>query len=213
MRDLKANAIAVGVIVLGMVALIEGLIVLDIVVYLGVTANTHSDKVAAAYEDGYQEGHAETYSDAYQVAYREAHSRGYDKGYEISLLRLLKGDAPSQVELHNPTYAELRQFLTRDQTDANPFVRGQYVCFHFAADLNNNAEASGIRAAYVRIHSEEWGHAVVAFDTVDRGLVFIEPQSDKDVELVIGRAYLWQSAGADRPVYYDSAIDEIQIIW
>jgi hypothetical protein len=107
----------------------------------------------------------------------------------------------------------MKEFLAHDMTDSNPFIRGEYVCFDFSAELNNNAEANGIRAAYVRIRAKEWGHAVVAFETVDRGLVFVEPQSDEDVSLVTGEPYPWQQVGANRPMNYDDAVVEIQIIW
>lgn len=52
------------------------------------------------------------------------------------------------------------------------------------ATLNNNAEDEGFRAAYVYIEFPgDRAHSVAAFDTVDRGLIFIEPQYDDEVEL------------------------------
>jgi len=33
------------------------------------------------------------------------------------------------------------------------------------------------------------GHSIVAFDTVDRGMIFIEPQHDQEVSLVKGSSY------------------------
>ena len=213
MSGLKEFSIAIARIILGMVALIAGLIALDIVVYLSVTGSTFGDKVAAAYYEGFGEGYARTYEVGYRNARGGAFQKGYDKGYEVALGNGAEEGAATLVELHNPTYRELKEFLARDKTDSNSFIKGEYVCFDFAAELNNNAEANGIRAAYVRIRSKEWGHAVVAFETVDGGLIFIEPQTDKEVELVKGKPYPWQSAGASRTTASDDAIAEIQIIW
>jgi len=211
--DFEELIVAIGRVVLGVAVLMGGLVAMDLVVYLSVTSSTFSENVAAAYDGGYDQGYTQTYEAGYQEGHSEAYEKGYDKGYEIGLGSDSKEVVASRVELHNPTYEEVREFLGHDKTDSNSFVRGEYVCFDFAAELNNNAEANGIRAAYVRIRAKEWGHAVVAFETVDRGLVFIEPQSDKDVSLVMGEPYPWQQVGASRPANYDDAIVEIQVIW
>lgn len=214
MGDLREISIAVARVVLGMVILIAGLIGLDILVYITATGSTFDERVAAAYEAGRSNGYAETYPSAYQEVYGGAYDKGLDKEYEIRVALDSKESTSSRVELRNPTYQELREFLAGDQTDSNPYIKGDYVCFDFAAELNNNAEASGIRAAYVRISFREWAHAVAAFETVDRGLIFIEPQTDKDVgELVINRPYPWQTSGAERTRKYDDLITEIQIMW
>ena len=213
MNDLEELIIAIGKVVLGLVVLIGGLVALDLAVYLSVTSSTFDENVASAYDGSYEQGYGQTYEDGYQDGYGEAYHKGYSKGYEIGRGSSSKEAAAYRVELHNPTYKEVIDFLAGDKTDSNPFIKGEYVCFDFAAELNNNAEASGIRAAYVRIRAREWGHAIVAFETVDRGLVFIEPQSDKDVPLVIGEPYPWQQVGANRPMHYDDAVVEIQMIW
>ena len=67
--------------------------------------------------------------------------------------------------------------------------------------------------AYVRIRAEKWGHALVAFETVDRGLIFIEPQSDREVKLVIGESFPWYSVGAVSALSPYDPLVEIQIIW
>jgi hypothetical protein len=79
----------------------------------------------------------------------------------------------------NPSYAELAAFIQQDTTDSNdyfidPFIG--YVCADFAEDVHNNAEAAGIRAASVSVDFEDGGqgHALNAFDTIDRGLVYID---------------------------------------
>lgn len=213
MSELKELVIATLRMILGLIVLIGALIVIDLVMYISFASSTSTETVTAAYYNGYQKG----YADTYKVSYREALSEAYDKGYD-QWLELGRGDPAGQgvvpqVKLRNPTYLELRDFLTRDETDSRLFVSGEYVCFDFAAALNNNAEASGIRAAYVRIRSREWAHAVVAFETADRGLIFIEPQSDREVRLVVGESYPWRQAGAARSTTYNDPVVEIQIIW
>ena len=213
MRVLKEIGISLVKIVLGVVILIEVIAAVIFLDYTGVIARVYDDKVVAAYEDGYDDGNAQTYDIGYYEAYGKAYDRGYDKGYKIGLESGSKEEVASRVELRNPTHKEMREFLIRDKTDASPFITGSYVCSDFAAEVNHNAEASGIRVAYVRIRSEKWGHAVVAFETVDRGLVFIEPQSDKEVKLVIGESFPWSSVGAVSPLTSYDPVTEIQIIW
>ena len=213
MRVLKEIGIALAKIVLGVVILIEVITAVILLDYTSVIARVYDDKVTAAYEDGYDDGSDQTYDIGYWEASVKAYDRGYDKGYEIGLESGSKEGVATQVKLRNPTYKEMREFLTRDKTDSNSFISGEYVCSDFAAQLNNNAEANGIRAAYVRIRSEKWGHAVVAFETVDRGLVFIEPQSDTGLELVVGEPFPWYSVGAISPLTSFDLVTEIQIIW
>ena len=214
MSELKEITIAIARIILGMVVLIEGLTALVFIEYTGTTGSTYSDKIAAAYEDSYDNGYAQTYDVGYHEAYYgEAYDKGYDKGYEIGLEAGSKEGVATRVELRNPTHEEMREFLARDETDANPYVAGEYNCVDFSAQVSNNAEANGIRVAYVRIRAKEWGHVLVAFETVDRGLIFIEPQSDREVELVIGEPFPWYQVGARRTRDYDDPIVKIQIIW
>ncbi len=213
MNYLKEIAIAMARTVLEIVVLIEGLTFLVLIFYTSIIGGIYSDKIEAAYENSYDSGYAQAYDIGYQEAYGEAFDKGYDKGYEIGLETGSKEGVATRVELSDPTHREMREFLTRDNTDSNLYVVGEYVCNDFAAQLDNNAEADGIRAAYVRIRSKNWWHAVVAFETVDRGLIFIEPQSDSAVKLVIGEPFPWHLVGKPNPSGYLDPIVEIQIIW
>jgi len=213
MSGLKEIAIALARIILGMVVLTEGLIALAFIEYTSSIGGIYSDKIAAAYEDSYDNGYAQTCDVGYQEAYSEAHDRGYDKGYEIGLGHGSKEGVGIRVELYNPTHEEMREFLASDETDSCSFITGKFVCSDFAAQLNNNAEANGVRVAYVRIRSKKWGHTVIAFDTVDRGLIFIEPQSDREIKLVIGEPFPWYLVGAISPLSSYDPLLEIEIIW
>ncbi len=83
-------------------------------------------------------------------------------------------------EATDPTYQELIDFLKMDRTDEYSYVFGPpknaYVCADFAEDVHNNAEAAGIRAAWVGIDLEgdSAGHAINAFQTTDIGMVYID---------------------------------------
>jgi len=202
-------------IVLSLIILAAILVVLNIIVYLQSAGNTFNDRIAAAFRDAYDYGYEQTFETAFNEARNEAFDRGYSKGAEI-ILDVYDRESmvvSRLVEAHNPTHKEMVKFLRDDKTDKIPFIRGEFVCFDYSAKLNNNADAAGIRAAYVRVRSEDWGHALVAFNTLDKGLIFIEPQSDIEVKLELGKPYPWSQIGASSPLGYSDPITEIQIIW
>ena len=75
----------------------------------------------------------------------------------------------------NPTWEQLKAFLREDKTDKNLYVPGDYECGNYAQELHNNAEAKGIRAAFVAVSfHDEQPHALNAFKTLDKGLVYID---------------------------------------
>ena len=72
----------------------------------------------------------------------------------------------------DPTWQQLVTFLANDLTDRTEYILGKYVCSNFSEDVHNNAEAKGIRSAIVGLDFENSsvGHALNAFNTVDRSL-------------------------------------------
>jgi len=81
-----------------------------------------------------------------------------------------------RYELHDPTYSELLEFLKSDKTDDKKYIDNVYVCRHFANEVNNNSEAYGIRCAYVGVDlSGPEDHAIVAFNTTDKGVIYYDP--------------------------------------
>jgi len=110
--------------------------------------------------------------------------------------------------------------LREDKTDKNEFVEdtyGVYVCSHFARDVCNSAEQEGLRCAFVELRYLEKGHTIIAFDTIDKGLVYFEPQTDEVVKPVIGKRFY--QCIEPRPGYYyeepphDDTIMDILVIW
>jgi len=105
--------------------------------------------------------------------------------------RVLVGADGEPIELINnssatdPTYAMLVDFINEDPTDEGAYMDFDSdsefaflgrTCGDFAETLHNNAEAAGITAALVTIdfEGEEVGHALNAFETTDKGLVYID---------------------------------------
>jgi hypothetical protein len=76
----------------------------------------------------------------------------------------------------NPTWAQLKAFMAQDQTDQITYRLGSFVCSNYAEQVYDNAEAHGIRAGFVAISFKDRStpHALDAFETTDRGLVFID---------------------------------------
>jgi hypothetical protein len=79
-------------------------------------------------------------------------------------------------EAVNPTWDQVVAFLESDRTDEMDYVEGDFMCGSFAQEVHNNAEKAGIRTAWVGIDlaGQPVGHAVNAFNTTDRGLVFTD---------------------------------------
>lgn len=79
----------------------------------------------------------------------------------------------------NPTFNQLMVFLEQDDSDTYCYresILGGRICGWFAERVHNNAEQAGIEAAFVSVNFDgQWeGHALNAFNTVDKGLVFVD---------------------------------------
>jgi hypothetical protein len=79
-------------------------------------------------------------------------------------------------DARDPTWDQVVAFLKTDNTDEMEYVAGDFMCGSFAQEVHNNAEKAGIRAGWVGIDltGESVGHAVNAFNTTDRGLVYTD---------------------------------------
>lgn len=137
------------------------------------------------YETGYEAAQNLSYSQRHEAEKDAGYQAGYQAGYESGLR-----EGSSGYSIGNPTYQEMMEFLAQDTTNSKGYLEDEYVCADFSVQVNNNAEAHGIRCAVVDIfYPEGYGHAIVAFETMDRGLTFIEPQFDEEVSLVVGKSY------------------------
>lgn len=125
--------------------------------------------------------------------------------------------------LFDPTYADVVSFISDDITNENVYMGGYvngtlrnyldyYVCLHFTSDLIHNAIDKEIRCGYVQLTFydsvyDDWsGHAIVAFDTVDRGVIFVEPQND----IIIFDLY---ETGYYNALGYPYWVYDLTVIW
>ncbi|MDH5696055.1 MAG: hypothetical protein OEZ00_05555 [Dehalococcoidia bacterium] len=188
----------------------------------------YSEGEAAGYDNGYSVGQEAGYDlgkqDGYDEGYvsgkEDGYSEGYDLGKEDGYEEGAQAGLGHGYTLRDTTYKEAVTFLKQDKTDQNKYVEdtyGVYVCSHFARDVGNNAEDQGLRCAFVELRYPEQGHAIIAFDTIDEGLVYFEPRTDERAKPVIGKNYY--ECVEPKPGYYyeqpsyDDTIMDILVIW
>jgi hypothetical protein len=157
-------------------------------------------------ESGYGLGFSHGYAKGNLTGYELGYEVGYNEGYQKGVL----DGAGTGYTLRDPTFLELLSFLADDKTDRNPYTPS-YTCINFAADVKNNAFEAGYRCGFVYIKFKDSAHAVVCFNTTNRGLVFVEPQYDDIVTLKIGESYAAQN-GYVIPSY-DDKIQSYVIVW
>jgi hypothetical protein len=167
----------------------------------------HNVGYSSGERDGYDNGYAAGQEDGYDEGYGLGQADGYEQGYDEGI----QAGLGHGCTLRDPTYREAVIFLGMDRTDKNEYDEDSYVCSHFARDVCNNAEAEGLRCAFVELRHQEVGHSIIAFETVDRGLVYFEPQFDDEVEVIINQSYS-QLNGYLRPSFNDIILD-VLVIW
>ncbi len=111
-------------------------------------------------------------------------------------------DLKNNSDAEDVPWSALKAFLKRDKTDELTYS-DNFVCADFAVTLHNNAEKAGIKAGVVSIDfMDDRGHALNAFDTTDRGLLYIDVtgtrsnfpcSSDTTVVMEIGKVYIPES--------------------
>jgi hypothetical protein len=135
----------------------------------------------------------------------------YMMGYNSGQGEAPEVTQPNTYKLKDPTYKEMKDFLAQDETDTKPYQIDEHTCTDFSAEVNNNAEDAGIRCAAVYIIYPKTGHTIVAFNTTDKGLIFIEPQFDEEVILIIGESY--SAINNYKGQQVDDTIQRYRIIW
>ena len=87
-----------------------------------------------------------------------------------------------------PTYSQVIDFLEEDKTDEII----DFKCVDYATTLIRNARIKGIYACLNTIAFENNGdsqHMIISINTIDNGLIHIEPQTDEVIELKLGNQY------------------------
>jgi len=184
--------------------IIAALIGVGIVTSIIITNNL-SNRVAAARERGFEEGRTQ----GYEAGFHEGSKAGYQEGskveYERSQDKDISDEETSFYFTYNPTYDELQAILAESNKTT-------------AIEINNFAEANGIRTAYVRVQIARktaertvYVYHVVAFETVDRGFIIIRPRSLEEIEVEVGKSYSELNGFPTPP--YDDTITKITIVW
>jgi hypothetical protein len=136
----------------------------------------------------------------------------------VSIPGFYYGSAESHVDLEN----------VQDIIDGVAQPGDPHVCADFAERLHNNAELAGIRCAYVSVGlAGSTGHACNAFQTTDRGLIYIDctgisdgygpDKNDRIVDIQVGQQYnpdyLFPSGGWYIPGGTTGRVTDFQVIW
>ncbi len=178
--------------------IIAALIGVGIITSIIITSNLNN-RVAATRERGFEEGRTQ----GYETGIHEGNKAGYQEGSKIKYERSQDKDISALGEgsyfTYNPTYDELQAILAESNKTTS-------------MEINNFAEANGIRTAYVRIGIAAGGsYRIVAFETVDRGFIFIRPRSHEEVKVEVGKSYSELNGFPSLP--YDDTITKITIVW
>lgn len=151
---------------------------------------SYNDGYAHGFETGYNQGHDIGRAQQGETEYNERPNIESESSYSEEELDSQSIASTTQlIELKNPTFEEAKDFITQDPTNRNKWVRNAYECRHFATDVCHNARDASLDCAFVLLCYEKGQHAVVAFDTVDKGLVYIEPQTDMVISPEVGARY------------------------
>ncbi len=79
------------------------------------------------------------------------------------------------------TFAEVQDFVRSDLTDLKVYSE-EYKCVEFTDDFIRNAYFNGIFTCRLYLeYGKEDAHDLVAVKTIDKGVVYIEPQTDEIV--------------------------------
>jgi len=135
----------------------------------------------------------------------------YDLRYDAGYAQGVIDSIGRGYTLRDPTYSEVMSFVADNQIDKNPYVIGTYTCWNFAADFKSDTFEAGYRCGLVYLGFPDDAHTIICFDTVDMGVIYIEPQTDEFVSIIVGQPY-W-----DRTIYspptYDDTIISFAIVW
>ena len=174
---------------------------------VGALISFNLDKsVDASHERGYEEG----YSKGYEEGIKKGNEAGYQAGSKLGYIEAGGADVSLIKEegyyfLYNPTYDEVMSTLNKSEIDS-------------AQKILDYAKANGIRAAYVRVpiarqasEGRVYLYQLVAFETVDKGLVIIEPRSHREVKVEVGKSYSQLNGFPISP--YDDTITRVTVVW
>lgn len=166
--------------------------------------------------DGYTETITNTYSQVCDVR-NEINKTKTNLSKTSRVVELYESN--EKYELHYPSSYEVMKFLYTDETSNKKYNDDTFCCVHYSLEINNKANSNGMVCGLVIVYlSGGESHAIIVFNTTDKGLLFIEPQSDEKVNLEVGKDY-WTGCVIKRSnrYYYLGNIDNIvegyEIYW
>jgi len=128
----------------------------------------------------------------------QAKEQAYAQGFTDGKAEGLKALEQYDLLLKKPSYDEVMTFIKEDGTDQMMVAN----CLTRAERLNNEAIKRGMWCYVVLFNyftGENYGfHAIVAFETKDKGLVYIEPATDDVVKCDIGVEYGAEMCGSGK---------------
>lgn len=87
------------------------------------------------------------------------------------------------------TFENVSNFVAEDTTDQE-VPDGDMNCVEYALLLARSAQWKGLDAAVVKLDFEDGtSHMMLMFPTVDRGWIYVEPQTDREFNLAVGKLY------------------------
>lgn len=130
----------------------------------------------------------------------------------------------NNMSAKDPTYDELITFIRNDKTDEIGYNPDSFVCADYAKTVHDNAEKVGIRAAFVSISfsNNQDGHACNAFNTTDKGLVFVDctspypyPIGNNDAIATLEEGHIYKIKGLfGSSNYFDNlVVSNYDIYW
>lgn len=137
----------------------------------------------------------------YQQGVNTSYQKGLEAGRQESKKKI--GDLEKQLAEapkppHDPTYAEMMDFLQQDPTSER-IPTSPDDTWTFAPEVKKNSEKKGIKSCVVLVKCEGFIQMINGYNTTDRGFQFIEPQEDKPVTLRIGEGYMSQNGFPPEP--------------
>lgn len=133
-----------------------------------------------------------------------------------------KSSKKSKAET-NISWNKVKEFLRKDKTDERVYVPGLFVCEDYARELQKNAKLFGYDCAivYIGLDGREEGHMCNAFDTSDKGIVYIDSvgdvygstNNDKVVRVEMGIQYHPKFLFCQRKAEPMGIMNHIDVIW
>jgi flagellar biosynthesis/type III secretory pathway protein FliH len=155
----------------------------------GYTAG-NTDGYAVGYQAGDQTGEATGYASGYQVGDSAGYSNGLTVGNSTGYVSgYTAGFKATGFNIKDPTYKQAMAFMSSDKTWQNHYTT-TFDCENFAGLFKKDAFKAGYRCFYVVIDTSGlYGHAIDAFNTTDRGMIYIEPQLNQMVTVKMDTNY------------------------